>query len=559
MHAPNYVAGYIRVSSGNQVKEGESLPEQRRLIEEYAKLNNFSVYKIYSDEGISGAVSDRASLDDLKWDANQNLFQKVIFCSLDRFGRSAQHLLNNYDYFEKMGISLVSLREKLDTSIPAGRFLRTVLGAVAELEREMVRERTTIGLIARMRKGLRPVGRIPYGYRWDRKRRTFKTVPPEKKAYHVAVDLYLNQGKSLSEVAGILNERGYRTKQSERFTRSSLAGIFKNPFYKGEWNIFFQGEKFSYHPTPMVNPDTWEKIQHRIWKNTIKSKKIEADKDPFLLRKLLKCECGSLLQCCRHNLRYYSCHVSKINKKDRLASNLKKTCSLPYVNAAEIEGLVLDEIWRCFQLSGEDIMNLQKNFRVREKRHLEYALMGLKGSIAEKQAELKKLTDLFSTGNLQRFLFEKQRQNLEIEKDMMLNKMEILQKEFDFIGESQGNMILAGNLEEEPKELFGVIREAFENMTDRQKKELIREALGGKKLSIRVLRRRDTLESDIGLSKDELNAPVYKKYRGKKLICWIMEGDWNFNYNAVLKHFMKKFQNQFKLANYKFQTFQESV
>jgi len=117
--------------------------------------------------------------------------------------------LNNYEYFEKRGIALVSLREKIDTSIPAGRFLRTVLGAVAELEREMLRERTTIGVVARMEKGLRPVGRLPYGYRWDRGKKTFKINPREKKAYLAAVDLYLNGGKSITEVAGILNERGY--------------------------------------------------------------------------------------------------------------------------------------------------------------------------------------------------------------------------------------------------------------------------------------------------------------------------------------------------------------
>jgi site-specific DNA recombinase len=170
MNIARNVAGYTRVSSGKQVKESESLAEQKRLIEEYAKCNNFSLYKIYSDEGISGAAPDRASLDNLKCDANRSLFQKVIFCSLDRFGRSAQDLLNNYEYFEKRGIALISLREKIDTSIPAGRFLRTVLGAVAELEREMLRQRTTIGLVARMKKGLRPVGRLPYGYRWDRKK-----------------------------------------------------------------------------------------------------------------------------------------------------------------------------------------------------------------------------------------------------------------------------------------------------------------------------------------------------------------------------------------------------
>jgi site-specific DNA recombinase len=557
MHNPRYVAGYVRVSSGRQVKEGESLAEQRRLIEEYAKLNKFLLYKIYSDEGISGAAPDRASLDNLKWDANRSLFQKAIFCSLDRFGRSAQDLLNNYEYFEKRGIALVSLREKIDTSIPAGRFLRTVLGAVAELEREMLRERTTSGLVARMKKGLRPVGRLPYGFRWDKKRRTFKTILREKKAYHDAVDLYLNGGKSITEVAGILNERGYRTRQGERFTRSSLATIFKNRFYKGEWDIHFQGEIFSYHPTPMIDSDTWKKLQTRIKGKTIKWKRIEASKDPYLLRRLLKCECGSLLQCCRHNMRYYACRASKMSEKARLASNSKKNCSLPYVNAAEIETLILDDIWRCFLLSGKDIMCRRKNNVIGEEEDLERVLSNIKGRIAEKEAEMKKLADLLMTGSLDKSLFDEKKQEIEIEMDVLLNKVKILKRDIGLVGEPQENAELASNIEKGQDELWPAIRKSFEDMAEWQKKELISEALGGKKLQVRVLRKRDVVESDIGFSRDELNDPVYKEYRGKKIICWIAEGDWDLDCNVILKHLLQKNKNHFRLANYRVQTIQE--
>jgi site-specific DNA recombinase len=503
MYIPINVAGYIRVSSGKQVKEGESLGEQRRLIEEYAKFNNFCIYKIYSEEGISGAVADRASLDNLKSDANRSLFQKVIFCSLDRFGRSAQDLLNNYEYFEKKGIALVSLREKIDTSIPAGRFLRTVLGAVAELEREMLRERTIIGLVARMRRGLRPVGRIPYGYRWDKKRRTFKTVLREKKAYHEAVDIYLNGGKSVTEVAGILNEKGYRTRQGERFTRSSLLMIFKNPFYKGEWDIHFQGETFSYHPIPVVDTDIWEKLQERIKKNIIKWGKINASKDPYLLRKLLQCECGSLLQCCRHNMRYYACRSSKMSEKARLASNSKKRCCLPYVNANEIENLIWSEIWRCFLLSVKNIMEGKSNDLITKEENLEGTLSETTGRIEGEKEAMKKLVIL----------------------DELLRKM----------------------------------RKGFEDMAYWQKRELISQALGDKKLRVRVLRKRDMVESDIGLPKNELNDPVHKKYRGKILICWAVEGDWILDCIGILKHLFQKSENHFILANYENGTVRKPV
>ena len=211
MGTPKYIAGYIRVSSGKQVKEGESLPEQRRMIEEYAKIHNSTVYKIYSDEGISGSISDRPALEDLKRDADQKRFGKIIFYSLDRFGRSAKDLLNNYEFFEKRGISLLSLRENIDTSTATGRFLRTILGAVAELEREMIRERVVTGMAARIRKGRKPVGRVPFGFTWDKVTGEFIVKPEEVKVYKAMIDLFLVKKKSMIQVAGILNQQGYRT------------------------------------------------------------------------------------------------------------------------------------------------------------------------------------------------------------------------------------------------------------------------------------------------------------------------------------------------------------
>ena len=551
MHIPTYVAGYIRVSTEKQVKEGESLAEQRRLIEEYVKLNKLSLYKIYSDEGISGAAPDRASLENLKRDANRDLFQTIIFCSLDRFGRSARDLLNNYEYFEKRGIALSSIKEKIETSIPSGRFLRTVLGAVAELEREMLRERTTSGLMARLKKGMRPIGRIPYGYRWDRKKKTFKTVPAEKEAYLSAVDLYLKAGKSVTEVAGILNEKSYRTRQRERFTRASLVNIFKNRFYKGEWDFSFQGEKFVYHPTPLVDPDTWEKLQTRIKENTLKWKRLEGSRDPYLLRKLLKCECGSLLQCCLHHLRYYKCAISKMSEKARLASNSKKTCSLPYVNAIEIETMVLDDIWKCFLSSGKDLMRWRSSNIIEVEEALERMIMEIQARIQKKEAELKKLGYLLMAGSLDKSLFDEKKRAIEIEKGVLQNKVEILRRDIGLVGEPRRNAALPGNLEIDPDELWQTMYKGYEDLTACQKRELIREVLDGKELQVRILRKKDIVESGIGCSIDELNDAVYKMFRGKKIICWIVEGNWNIDCNVILKHLLQNNTHHFRLANYK--------
>ena len=550
MNFSKNVAGYIRVSTENQVKEGESLTEQKRMIEEYAKFHNCGVVKIYADQGVSGIVSNRASLDDLKRDASQNLFQKVIFYSLDRFGRSAQDLLYNYEYFEKRGISLVSLREELDTSTATGRFLRTVLGAVAELEREMIRDRTIIGATARMKKGLRPVGRLPYGYSWDKRRRNFKIIRDERKGYDLAVDLLLNKHKSVTEIAGILNEEGYRTKQGNRFTHPSLSRIFKNPFYKGELTFRYQGEKFSYNPPSLVNSDTWDKILHRIKENTKKFDNYEPERDPFILRGLLKCECGSSLSCTKFKQRYYECFVSKISQRERLASNLKRTCSLPYINAVEIENYVLNSILRQFQISENDMINRKENIDFSRKKYLESQLTCIKIRIEEKEGERKRLIHSYAIGCVDKSFLRKKDQELKSEISILLDKAEVLGKELGYIEKSQQKLERSRDVEKDFKKSWPEIDKAFTNLTDGQRKEFISEALSGKQLKIRILRRRDIVESTMGLSKEELNSPVYKIFRGRKRIAWIVEGDWNFNLNSILKYLFQKHQIHFSLTNY---------
>jgi DNA invertase Pin-like site-specific DNA recombinase len=146
---------YARVSTTNN---GQSPEMQLRELREYCERRKWVVTSEYIDVGISGAEDSRPELNRLAADAHRRRFDAVIVWKFDRFARSVSHLLKALETFQALGIEFVSLTEGVDTSTPTGRMIFTVLGAVAELERSLIRERVKAGLRNAKAKG-KHVGR----------------------------------------------------------------------------------------------------------------------------------------------------------------------------------------------------------------------------------------------------------------------------------------------------------------------------------------------------------------------------------------------------------------
>src|SRR5207249_5307984 len=113
----------------------------------------WSVVGEYVDIGISGSKEKRPELDRLIVDARRRHFDKILVWKLDRFGRSLRHLVNAMAEFETLGIDFVSLRDNLDLSTPSGRLMFQIIGAMAEFERALIRERVQAGLANAKKKG----------------------------------------------------------------------------------------------------------------------------------------------------------------------------------------------------------------------------------------------------------------------------------------------------------------------------------------------------------------------------------------------------------------------
>lgn len=133
---------YCRVSTTHQTSENQ-LRELRVVVERMG----YEIVSEFIDNGISGAKSrkDRPALDEMMKLATQRKFEIVMCWSIDRLGRSLQHLVEILNELQAMKIDLYFMQQGMDTTTPSGRMIFSVFGAIGEFERNLIRERVIAG------------------------------------------------------------------------------------------------------------------------------------------------------------------------------------------------------------------------------------------------------------------------------------------------------------------------------------------------------------------------------------------------------------------------------
>src|SRR5215471_6578871 len=134
---------YLRVSTLDQ-----TTANQERELRQVAERAGWEIVKIYKDHGVSGAKGrdKRPAFDALQKAATRREFDVVMAWSVDRLGRSLQHLIAFLSEIHATGVDLFLHQQGLDTTTPAGKALFQVMGVFAEFERSMIQERVRAGL-----------------------------------------------------------------------------------------------------------------------------------------------------------------------------------------------------------------------------------------------------------------------------------------------------------------------------------------------------------------------------------------------------------------------------
>ena len=145
---------YARISTVDQNCE-----RQLRELREYCGSRNWTIFREYVDTNWGGAADSRPELDRLMKDAALHCFDVVLVWKLDRFGCSVRHSIQQLRALSCHGIRFIATSQDIDTKtnqmVPTGRFLLHILTAVAEFEREMIRERVKAGIDSAKHKGVK--------------------------------------------------------------------------------------------------------------------------------------------------------------------------------------------------------------------------------------------------------------------------------------------------------------------------------------------------------------------------------------------------------------------
>lgn len=225
--------GYIRVSTEEQAKEGISLDNQASKIKSYCDSQDWELVKVFSDEGSSGKDIKRKGLENLVPFLEADHVQVVVVYKTDRLTRKQRHLYQLLeDTFEKRGIGFKSVTEPFDTTTAMGKGFLGMLGVFAQLEGDLISERTRDALRRKIELG-EYLGSPPLGFEAVEKelRKNDNELGIVEWIFKLR-EKYRGRNKlSLRAIAKKLNEAGLRTKKEKNFSHKTVSYILSNPVY----------------------------------------------------------------------------------------------------------------------------------------------------------------------------------------------------------------------------------------------------------------------------------------------------------------------------------------
>ncbi len=162
------VISYCRVSTTEQAEAGISLEAQRRRLRAYAEAHGLHMLRVEEDAGISAKrTSNRPALQRALQTLRMGDADGLVVVKLDRLSRTTRDVLDLVERAEREGWALHSIEERLDTASPHGRFVVTILAALAQMEREQIGARTKAAMAELRRQGRKLSSKPRFGFRFE--------------------------------------------------------------------------------------------------------------------------------------------------------------------------------------------------------------------------------------------------------------------------------------------------------------------------------------------------------------------------------------------------------
>lgn len=219
--------------------KSDSVDNQERMCREYADFrfkNQVESFESYSDEGFTGANTNRPGLKRLLMDIEDGLVDALIVYQLDRLSRDVRDFSNIYAALEEKHVMFISIKENIDTNTPIGKAMMYVTMVFAQMERETIAARVTDNMIGLAKKGFWTGGNPPYGYVRERievggKKHVTIVIDPEAAKYVEWIfDTFLDNKYSLQGMETAFKNQGVRTVNGAFFSTTQLHKILTMPY-----------------------------------------------------------------------------------------------------------------------------------------------------------------------------------------------------------------------------------------------------------------------------------------------------------------------------------------
>jgi len=278
---------YCRVSTKEQVDEGNSLITQEKICKEYATKNGYDIAEIFIEQGESAKTADRTELQKLfTYCADKkNNIKAVIIYKLDRLSRNTDDYSQIRLLLKRYGVEIKSTTEHFEDS-PVGRFMENTMANIAQFDNDIRAERCAGGMKEAMREGryvwMAPIGydNVKIGGRATIAQNSIM-APLILKAFElIATNIYPTE-----EVRKIILKDGLVNRQGKPITKGYFYDLLKNELYAG-WIVKFN-EKHKGLFTPIVSEELFNQVQRVLKHKGRKHSAYLTDHPDFPLRKLL--------------------------------------------------------------------------------------------------------------------------------------------------------------------------------------------------------------------------------------------------------------------------------
>jgi site-specific DNA recombinase len=357
-------AVYTR-QSVDRLADFSSCESQFLTCQDYVRaLNNPALQwcgQCFDDEGHSGATLDRPGMNALRQLVKRGQVDRIYAVALDRVTRGMRDAVMLIDEFERLGVDMHFVHQPELTFGAQGRFIRHVLAAFAQFEREMIAARFAETRDYLKKHGQRHAGKVPYGY--DADPVTKQLVPNTAEARHVrSIFDQAAKGERPSQIAKAINARGWTTKvyHAKRSGKTTGGGAWtarqiiqtlRNPVYLGR---FADGDTIreGCHDA-IVDQDTFDAVQdHLDARRTTTSKRERAHRDNFTFRQKIVCpRCGRFLTTYQVTKQRFGARIAHSYYSCRSTAGGRPRCKGVQYKAWDIDEAVLDmldvvDIWR---------------------------------------------------------------------------------------------------------------------------------------------------------------------------------------------------------------------